>query len=289
MDNIQVLVEFNEMWGSEGMQPNASQAKFGPYKVDNTPHEFIIGGQRVEMYFSPSDQTNAKIVDAIEGADYDIEAATMLITRSDIAYAIRDKKNAGKKVEVVVNSEGECSALVVSTLASALGYDFKESGESHTMHNKYVVVDESAINSDPLVLTGCHNWSNSADNKNDENTVIVHSAVWANVYYQEFKARFDAGVSLDIDEHALVEKGFIIYPNPAVSEVNIHYVSNEEGQLELGIFDLSGRQLYNLYRGIINEENHHFECDVKDLNPGVFLLRLQRKGGGQTCIKLLKY
>ncbi|OYT13289.1 MAG: hypothetical protein B6I19_05905 [Bacteroidetes bacterium 4572_114] len=266
-------IEFNEMWGSDGMQPNSSLAKFGPYKTDNTPHEFIIGGERVELYFSPSDQTNSKIVKTIESTNYDMEAATMLITRSDIGYSIRDKKDEGKKTEVIVNSEGECSALVASTLAAALGYDFKESGESHTMHNKYLIVDESAINSDPLVLTGCHNWSNSAEVKNDENTVIVHSAVWANVYYQEFKARFDAGVSLDIDEYSLAEKGFAIYPNPAISEVNINYESVDNGQLELGIYDLAGR-LVHQERLEIKSGNNTFSITNLNLMPGVYMVRL---------------
>jgi hypothetical protein len=202
-----------------------------------------------------------------------MEAATMLITRSDIGYAIRDIKSEGKKTEVIVNSEGECSALVVSTLAASLGYDFKESGESHTLHNKYLIVDESASGSDPLVLTGCHNWSNSAEVKNDENTVIVHSAVWANVYYQEFKARFDAGVSLDIDEHLLAEKGFAIYPNPAVSEINIVFDAADRGQLEIGIYDLTGRIAYQ-ESVQVGPGRNLFNISNYSLLPGIYMVRL---------------
>ena len=40
------------------------------------------------------------------------------------------------------------------------------------------------------VLTGSHNWSASAENSNNENTLIVHDADVANQYLQEFAARY---------------------------------------------------------------------------------------------------
>jgi hypothetical protein len=58
------------------------------------------------------------------------------------------------------------------------------------MHHKYMIVDQNAPASDPLVLTGSHNWSAAAANDNDENTVIVHDATIANLYYQNFVKRF---------------------------------------------------------------------------------------------------
>ncbi|HYX06621.1 MAG TPA: phospholipase D-like domain-containing protein, partial [Bacteroidales bacterium] len=56
--------------------------------------------------------------------------------------------------------------------------------------NKYMVVDQSLPASDPVVLTGSHNWSAAAEDRNDENTLIVHDATIANIYYQNFVKRF---------------------------------------------------------------------------------------------------
>ncbi|MCU0613306.1 MAG: hypothetical protein MUE60_16160, partial [Candidatus Eisenbacteria bacterium] len=42
------------------------------------------------------------------------------------------------------------------------------------------------------VITGSHNWSSSAETTNDENTLIIHSPVIANLYLQEFAARYHA-------------------------------------------------------------------------------------------------
>jgi len=74
-------LEFNEMFGSSGPQPNPSLALFGPDKKDNTPHEFIIGGKQLECYFSPSDGTHQQILNSIQSAEYSSYVATMLITK----------------------------------------------------------------------------------------------------------------------------------------------------------------------------------------------------------------
>ena len=34
-------LEFNEMWGSDGDEPDAANAKFGSDKSNNTPHQFL--------------------------------------------------------------------------------------------------------------------------------------------------------------------------------------------------------------------------------------------------------
>lgn len=184
-------LEFEEMWGSSTMTPNASLAKFGKFKADNTPHEMIIGGNRVECYFSPSDNTNAKIINTINSANHNLSIATMLVTRTDLAYPIKDKAEAGIATNVVVNSFGECGDAVPGILQPVLGTHFVEDNVApNTMHSKYVTVDHNFPASDPMVLTGSHNWSNNGNNSNDENTVILHNATIANLYYQNFAYRF---------------------------------------------------------------------------------------------------
>ncbi|MFC2116279.1 phospholipase D-like domain-containing protein [Bacteroidota bacterium] len=191
-------LEFNEMFGSDGTLPDAGVSRFGPDKIDNTPHEFIIAGKRVESYFSPSDGTHSKILSTIKSADKDISAATMLITKTDIGYGIRDRAEAGVTAKILVNNEAGCFETVVSTLLGSLSTNFRVSGEAGIMHHKYLIVDHSDSLSDPILLTGCHNWSASAEDRNDENTLLIHDPTMANVYYQEFANRFKAGSFLDI-------------------------------------------------------------------------------------------
>ncbi len=196
-------IEFEEMWGSYGNEPDAANARFGSTKRNNTPHEFIIGSKRVECYFSPSDGVNGKIVDVINTSDNDLSIATMLITRITMADAIVDRKSDGVAVNVITNAEGNNNSTVNEMLAASLTthvtFDDVSSG---ILHHKYMIVDQGAPASDPIIFTGSHNWSAAADNDNDENTLIIHDATLANVYYQQFVYRFieNHGVLFELTE-----------------------------------------------------------------------------------------
>lgn len=184
-------IEFEEMWGSSSSSPDAGRARFGFAKKNNTPHQFVINGKSVECYFSPSDGVNSKIVQTINTTNNDLSIATMLITRNEMADAIAARKTAGNAVNVLTNAEGNNGATVNTILEAALGTHYAfDDVSSGIMHNKYMVVDQDAPSSDPLVFTGSHNWSAAADNDNDENTLIVHDATIANIYYQNFVKRF---------------------------------------------------------------------------------------------------
>ncbi len=184
-------IEFEEMWGSKTSSPNAANSRFGFTKKNNTPHEFMINGKRIESYFSPTDGVNTHIVNNINTSSNDLSIATMLITRNEMADAIAARKSAGVAVNVITNAQDNNGATVNTILQAALGthYTF-DNVSSGILHHKYMVVDQDAPASDPLVLTGSHNWSAAADNDNDENTLIVHDATIANIYYQNFVKRF---------------------------------------------------------------------------------------------------
>jgi phosphatidylserine/phosphatidylglycerophosphate/cardiolipin synthase-like enzyme len=225
-------MEFNEMFGSAGSTPNGTQSKFGPDKEDNTPHIFSINGKTVESYFSPSDNTNQKIIDAINSGDVEFNAATMLVTREDIAKAIRARKEAGVDAQMVLDEVDSYTQDQI--LVTALGEDFRVMGESGLMHHKYVIVDHSTTDSDPIVLTGCHNWSSSAKDRNDENTLIVHDQDIANQYYQEFVERFSKGEIIATQPVCLADSAQI---TPDQTTVDIPVLQNDtyDGQINVEI------------------------------------------------------
>lgn len=196
-------IEFEEMWGSYGDEPNATLARFGSTKLNNTPHNFLIDGKIVECYFSPSDGVNNKIVEVIETANNDLSVGTMLITRITMAEAIVARKDAGVAVNVITNNEGNNNSTVNEMLSESLTthYTFDEVS-SGILHHKYMIVDQGAPASDPITFTGSHNWSAAADNENDENTLIIHDATMANIYYQQFVHRFveNHGVLFELTE-----------------------------------------------------------------------------------------
>ncbi len=273
-------LEFNEMFGSTTATPSLANAKFGPDKMDNTPHMFEIGGRSVECYFSPSDGTNAHLIKTIESADDNMNIATMLITRTDIAYAIQDAVNNNSvATKILVNSEGQCSQTVWGLLSSLLGNDLVEDAKmSGIMHHKFMIVDEGT-NSDPTLFVGSHNWSNSANNKNDENTLIIKDDTLANIYYQAFKQRFDANyVSIDVNNFATAVK---IYPNPSNGQFSVEVNTENTFMAEVVVYDLTGRIISSK-----NEQLHSgvntISIDLDNIAPGTYVL--QMRNGDQQFV-----
>ncbi|MAO87914.1 MAG: hypothetical protein CL822_02930 [Crocinitomicaceae bacterium] len=207
-------LEFEEMWGAEGMEPNAANAKFGPDKTWNTPVDFVVGGSPVELYFSPTDGTNAAILAEIEAANANFEFALLTLTRDDLGDAIVELNQSFfvSPIGVIeqVNTTGSEFDNLISNGVQAYAHDL-----SGDCHHKYAIVDHSEVGSDPLVITGSHNWSSSAENVNDENTLFVHDARVANLYHQEFRAIVNAVTGNPDGISDLGEPTWSLMPNPA--------------------------------------------------------------------------
>lgn len=275
-------IEFEEMWGSNGAYPNEGNAKFGAEKSDNTPHEFVIGGNRVESYFSPSDGTNQQIINAINAADNNLNIATMLITRTDVALAIEGAKNRGAAVNVL--TEGDANTETVnSILLDALGNEsYVSDAEYGILHHKYAVVDNNRAEFDPLVVTGSHNWSNSANEINDENTLVIHNGDIANQYYQNFAARFKAnGGQLKTPAAKIEFPDVKIYPNPVVNRLTIQHTE------KIAMFKLySGSgQLIQIFP-VKNERQTQLNMEAQ--TPGIYFLSIILDDGSRNTFKLIK-
>lgn len=209
-------IEFEEMWGSNTLTPNTTLSKFGPYKIDNTPHNFVIGGKVVNAYFSPSDGVTAKIVNVINSANTDIEIADMLITRDDIRDALINKYNTGlSTINAVFDSQnpsGNDFAALQSTIGTSKVVKYTGAG---ILHHKFMLVDNFNAGSDPQVLTGSHNWSSSAETRNDENTLVIHHKIVTDQYFQAFAYLYNfAGGVLNASDFAISNYEILLYPNP---------------------------------------------------------------------------
>lgn len=215
-------LEFNEMWGSDGALPDANNSRFGPEKTINTPERFLVGGSFVEVYFSPSDGTNQAILESILTTDYDFHFATLSFTRNDLGEAVIDVAssiftNVSGAMEDVNNSGSEYDAMTAAGVPV-----FSHQGIAGQLHHKYGIVDHSQPLSDPRVITGSHNWSTTAETTNDENTVIVHDARIANLFYQEYMGLLGAmGVGVEaIDGTREIAR---LYPNPTAGELAVDW------------------------------------------------------------------
>ena len=277
------LTEFEEMWGGSDSSPNLSNSKFGSDKTDNTPHEFLIGGKRVECYFSPSDNTNQKIIDAIKTADNDLNIETMLITRTDLAMAVKNSFNRGAEVHVINNYINDNSETVNNILSELPpGKFIFDDVANGILHHKLAIIDANFASSDPQVITGSHNWSNSANDRNDENTLIIHSANIVNQFFQQFAYRFaENGGNLYVLAKKIQNNPLNVFPNPATTSIQIR--SNVSIK-RINMFNLSGICCFEDFGNNMQQA----EINIQHLPGGVYILKVETSGAQTSTFKIVK-
>ena len=288
-------LEFNEMWGSSSDTPNQSASRFGARKTDNTPHRFVIGGRNVECYFSPSDRTTSHIVATVNAAKHSVAVGTMTLTRTDIANALIAEKNAASKVRVILDNNSD-TGTQYGTLFSA-GVDVRlKSGSSYIFHHKYAVMDGEQPAWDAVVVTGSHNWSSSAENSNNENTVIIHDGNIANQYLQEFAARYyqyGGGDTIYVgvqQQGASVPAAYALdqnYPNPFNPKTAVSSRLPVASQVRLIVYDILGREIAVLVNERRAAGTYRDTFDGSGLSSGVYIYRLTAGPFVQTRRMLL--
>lgn len=277
-------MEFEEMWGSNTDTPSASKSRFGARKTDNTPHQFNIGGVPVELYFDPSDHTTNQMLNKLNASVSSINIGMLTFTRSDLAQAIVKKKNAGEKVRVILDNKTDTGNQFSYLQTNGVDIRLKGSTIAGLFHHKYAIIDADKYAADQVVITGSHNWSSSAENSNNENTLIIHSNRIANLYLQEFKARYiEAGgtdVISDVDENSNgnIPTTYELnqnYPNPFNPTTTISYSIPREGNVTLKIYNMLGQEVKSLVNEIKNVGNYRVSFDASSLSSGVYFYRIQ--------------
>ncbi len=159
---------------------------FGAEKVPGTPNPSVtIAGSLVEAYFSPQDGTLEHLLSAVNDAQESIDFLAYSFTLDDLAQAMIERAVAGVKVRGVFDEDQYHSnaGTEYDRLKSA-GLDVRLDGNPRLMHHKVIIIDGN------LVVTGSYNFSNNAEQHNDENTLIIHNPDLAGQYLAEFEKIF---------------------------------------------------------------------------------------------------
>jgi len=175
--------------------------------------------------------------------------------------------------------------------------------EGGLLHHKYAIVDVYATASDPLVITGSHNWTSGAESVNDENTLIIHCPDIANQFLQEFAQRYRAAGGRD-DLRTEVESPLagkaaapeelalsFLYPNPfnEGTRVGVRVPTGRGatrpgmGAVLLALYDVRGQRVATLHYGDLAPGEHVFTWMGRDdqgraVSSGVYLCVLEAEG-----------
>jgi hypothetical protein len=144
------------------------------------------------------------------------------------------------------------------------------------------------------VLTGSHNWSNSANTKNDENTIIIHNDTIANLFLQYFKASFNSlGGTLTMPPYgcstttkasatASVKDNIVIYPNPSYGNISICYQLSSAQSVSIDIYNLTGQKVIALMNNVTQEAGRHIS-NYAFSTPGIYFVHII--AGGESFTK----
>jgi phosphatidylserine/phosphatidylglycerophosphate/cardiolipin synthase-like enzyme len=112
------------------------------------------------------------------------------------------------------------------------------------------------------VVTGSHNWTNSAEDDYDENILIIHNEIIANQYLEEFSKRFYEFTGM---ENSNVNNEILLYPNPTTGLIYLHLPI--KSHLIFSILNLQG----DLVR---SGEIDSPKLDLSSLSAGMYFLRI---------------
>jgi len=168
--------EFEEMF---------TDGAFGPTSPDDTPNPVVtLDGTRIENYFSPEDGVAARVLDQLERADDSIYFMAFSFTRADMAQVLLDKAAEGADVRGVFETRqiaagGDQAWLLLTEGGLADGV--RQDGNRFNLHSKVFIVDRA------VVVMGSYNFSNNAEDSNDENVLIIHHPEIADAYFAEWE------------------------------------------------------------------------------------------------------
>lgn len=157
--------------------------RFGPGSPANTPHpRFNLEGVQVEVLFSPEDHTMLRLLELVGEAQQSIFILAYSFTSDELSSAILSRALSGVEVHGVFETSQYSSNLGGDfDRFLAAGLDVHLDGNAQNMHHKVLILDER------IVVLGSYNFSSNAEERNDENTLILHSTDIARAFLEEFK------------------------------------------------------------------------------------------------------
>lgn len=168
------LTEFEEMFSSN---------RFGPNVVPQTPNPTVtIDDTRMDVYFSPDDGVLNALVALLSAAEESIYFLAFSFTSDALGDIVREKAQAGLTIAGVMDRE-----QILSNRGTEFDpfrqakLDVLIDGIDGQMHHKVFIVDEK------IVVLGSYNFSKNAEERNDENIIIVYNEDIAGQFILEFQ------------------------------------------------------------------------------------------------------
>jgi len=132
------------------------------------------------VFFSPDGGCKDAVISWINKANSTIHILIYSFTLDDVSNALIEATDRGVDVKIVFDSSQISQYSEYDRLNDA-GIDVKKDTNSALMHNKVMIVDEK------IILTGSFNWSQNAEERNNENLIVIESVEVSSIFEEEFE------------------------------------------------------------------------------------------------------
>ena len=167
--------EFAELWAGESGPTSPSTVGDQAVTIDGTP---------IQVLFAAEDDVASRLVSLIESAQSGVRFMAFSFTHDEMGAAVLARAEAGVDVKGIFETRGSETEHSEMPALYCAQVDVRQDGNPGAFHHKVFIID------DQVVVTGSFNFSNSADESNDENVIIIANRDIAAQYLQEFGRRW---------------------------------------------------------------------------------------------------
>jgi phosphatidylserine/phosphatidylglycerophosphate/cardiolipin synthase-like enzyme len=170
--------QWQDMWAGQ----------FGPKSPSTIADQRLkIKSTDVQVLFSPEDNAIAQIIPYIQNAQSSIYFMAFTYTHDDLGAAMIERFKSGVDVRGVFETTGSDSEFGQMRPLYCAGVPVKPDGNPAFLHHKVIIIDKK------IVITGSLNFTNNADQSNNENVIILQNGDIARKYIAEFERIWGLG------------------------------------------------------------------------------------------------
>ncbi len=197
--------EFNIMWGDgPGGKPDS---RFGVNKPLRLPKTITLGESSITVQFSPTSPTqpwtnssNGLIGKTLELSSKSVDMALFVFSEQRLVNILENRHQQNVAIRALIEPQfafrnySEALDMMGVAFSNECKYEVDNKpwqnpitsvgtptlAKGDLLHHKFAVIDEETV------ITGSHNWSDAANNANDETVIVIKNPTVAAHYVREF-------------------------------------------------------------------------------------------------------
>ncbi len=155
--------------------------------ADYAELEQLLETELIGVYFSPYGGAARQVINWIDRANETIHVLIYSFTNDDIGDAVVRAYQRGVEIKVVFE-KNQISQYSEYMKLQTTGIQVRNDTNSGLMHHKVAVIDGY------IILTGSFNWSASAEERNNENLMVIRSQSLATTFEEEVQRIWNISV-----------------------------------------------------------------------------------------------